>query len=228
MIAPPIYDWRKSLVPTDQTFVAGGQAVSGGLTLGGAAVVNPEPGGRAVLAMAFPALFAADLAQTDASWTISRSQSGAVFRVRLCNSVQLVPTVALDVADTGQTWANGEPWANDENWRANPFALVASAASRGAAQIAVDLSVLGQVLQIGHVIGFFLAGYDFAHIVMDIDYDADDLALVTIQPPLRRPVVEGDLMLFRPSMLVTGRVDGTVVQRRRVSLGAVNLVEALV
>lgn len=202
-IIPAIYDWRSSLVPLHQIYRAGGQERDGGMTLSGAMISNPEPGGRGMLRMIFRPFSLSRAVNADVSWTISRLLNQSVMRVRLRESMQLVCSADLNVTDTGQTWANGQPWANDENWRSNPFALVAAIALAGSETFTVDLSVTGQVLSIGHVIGFFLEGYDFAHIVMDIDYDGANLATVTVSPPLRRSLAANDLMLFRPSMLVT-------------------------
>lgn len=227
---PTIYDWRRSLCPLDQSFRAGGLAIGGGMTLGGASVLHPEPGGRAELTMTFPQIFRPEHA-ADASWTASRIMNGTVWRIPLYGSVQLVSAADLDVPDTGQTWANGAAWANDENWRANPFAYVTAAASKGAASFAVDMSILGDVLKIGHVIGFHLDGYDFAHMVMDIDY-VDGVATVTVEPPLRRAMAIDDYLLFRPVMTATcangAEVLNAVRARRAVSFNGIRFVEALV
>lgn len=200
------------------------------MTLGGASVLHPEPGGRAELVMAF-ATFADAETNLDASWTASRIMNGTVWRIPLYGSVQLVSAADLDVPDTGQTWANGAAWANDENWRANPFAYVTAAASKGAASFAVDMSILGDVLKIGHVIGFHLDGYDFAHMVMDIDY-VDGVATVTVEPPLRRALAIDDYLLFRPVMTATcanaREVAGNFARGRAMTFGTARFVEALV
>lgn len=226
---PAIYDWRTTCAPIDQVFIAGGLSIAGGMTLGGAAVSNPEPGGRAELRLSF-VTFPTVEANLDASWTVSRILSGSVMRIRLWETVQLVPWADLDITDEGQTWANGQPWANDENWRASPYAPVSTAA-KGSETFTVDLSVTGQILKIGHVIGFFLDGYDFAHVVMDIEPDGDD-AIVTVAPPLRRALTSSDRMLFRPAMLVVcqnaAEVAGTFASGRHMQLGAARMVECLV
>lgn len=227
---PVIHDWRPTCAPIDQLFRAGGQAVAGGMTLGGVSVENPEPGGRAELLLNFAA-FVTEETNLDASWTVSRILNGSVMRIRLWNTVQLVSEEALNVPDIGQEWANGQPWANDENWRANPFALVTATALAGASSFTVDMSVIGQVLKVGHVIGFLKDGYDFAHMVLDIEYSSG-VATVTVEPPLRRDLAADDLMLFRPSMLVTCRnareVAGNFARGRTMAFGAARMVEALV
>lgn len=227
---PTVYTWRDTMCPTDQSFRAGGQAIDGGMTLGGALVSNPEPGGRAEILLSFAQAFKPEAA-VDASWTASRIMNGAIFNYRLFGSVQLVPADGLNIVDSGQTWANGAAWANDANWQANPFALVSAAAARGAPEFQVDMSIPGEVLKIGHVVGFYSAGFNFAHMVMDIVY-LGGTATVTIEPPLRRALAVDDLMMFRPAMTVycanPNEVLGRVQQRRAVSFGSIRFVEALV
>lgn len=229
---PTIYDWRDSCAPLDQMFRAGGEAMVGGLTLGGTSVENPEPGGRAELHLQFAA-FTSEQANRDASWLISRILNRNVMRVRLWETVQLVPAADLSPPVTeGVPWGNDQPWANDENWFWNPWVPVNAAAAKGAASFTANLNGLGEVLQIGHVVGFFADGYDFAHVVMDIEYDASDVATVQVSPPLRRALTTDDAMLFRPSMLVTCRnareVAGQFMRGRHTQLNAAQLVEALV
>lgn len=227
---PVIYDWRRSCEPIDTLFSAGGQSIAGGMTLGGASVSNPEPGGRAELVMAF-ATFPDPAQNLDASWTISRIRNSAIMRLQILSSVQLVPWADLDVADTGQTWANGAAWANDAPWRASPFAPIAVAALAGVETVTVDLSILGDIVQIGHVIGFFVDGYDFAHMVMDVEYDAGE-ATLTVSPPLRRGLTTDDRMMFRPKMLGVcvnaAEVAGMFQRGRHVQLQPARFVEALV
>lgn len=227
----PVYTWRASLCCTSALVRAGGDAVIGGLTLGGAAQINPEPGGRATLDLAFPRFWTGAQQNRHVSWTLSRIARGAVFAIRICRSFQMVPQQALTVAETGLTWANGQPWANDENWRANPWVPVVAAAAKGSEVFQADLSTLGQVLQVGHIIGFS-DGHDFTHVVMDVDYDAADIATVTVSPPLRRALATTSVMLFRPTFTgvcaAPDQAAGEQVMRRFQGLAAMTFVEALV
>ena len=91
--SPEIYDWRSTIIPASQVLVAGGQAVQGGFTLGGAVSESPEPGGRAVLSVAFNAM--RTVAELDASWTMSRLMDGSIMRVPIFASPQLVTDVAI-------------------------------------------------------------------------------------------------------------------------------------
>lgn len=229
---PTIYDWRRSLCPTGQVFRGGGQSIEGGMMQGGAMASNPEPGGRGELFMTFPAWRKGRDVTLDISWTLSRITNGCIMRVPLVSSVQLVPWIDLDIDAAGQTWANGEAWAGGALWRASPFAPVAAAADAGAERFVVDLSLLGPVLRIGHVIGFFLEGYDFTHIIMDIDHGDDDAATITISPPLRRNLTASDRMLFRPTILATCRNAAEALietgRRSTLGIGALQMVEALV
>ncbi|WP_226782756.1 hypothetical protein [Oceaniglobus trochenteri] len=202
-IVPRIYTWRRELVPTDQVFMAGGTSVDGGMTLGGALVQSPEPGGRATLIMGFGLL--ARRANLAASWTYSRAMNGAVFSIPIRCTDQLVDRKGLlPPATDGIPWSEGQPWGNGENWGWNPTAPLVASAGRGTVEVVTDLSAYGPVLQVGHVIGFSVDGVDSAHIVMDIDYDGDT-ATIAIQPPLRRAVTEDVRLRFRPSMLATCR-----------------------
>ena len=230
---PAIYDWRVNCAPIDQVFRAGPLQTPGGVTLGGYLASNPEPGGRAELVMEFQN-FATKEANLDASWTISRAMAGAVWRVRLYKNVQLVDAADLvgsDV-DNGIPWSNGEPWANGENWAFAPTAAVASSAAKGAISFTADFGALGQVLNIGHVIGFYINGYNFAHKVMDISYSAANIATVEVMPPLRRTITATDYMLFRPSMLavVQNPADlmGNFRSGRSMTFGTARFLEALV
>ena len=229
---PTIYDWRSSVAPIDQVFRAGGSAVAGGMTLGGASISNPEPGGRGELVMNF-APFATEESNLAASWTISRMMNGAIFRVRLYRTVQLVSETALSTSDTpGNPWSNSEPWSTGENWASDPVAEVAASAAKGASTFTADLSIMGQVLDLGHVVGFFVDGYNFSHVVTDVEYDTDDVATVTITPPLRRALTTSDLMNFRPAMLVTcanpAEVMTNYTSGRHMALSTARFVEALV
>ena len=117
-------------------------------------------------------------------------------------------------------------------WEWNPTANVTATALKGETTVLVDMSTLGEVLLIGHVIGFYEGGYDFAHKVMDISYDAGDIATLTISPPLRRDLTISSEMTFRPKMLVTcsnaREVAGLFQRGRHMAFSAAQFVESLV
>ena len=233
--SPVVYSWRSSLVPLDQTYRAGGQATAGGLTLGGAMISNPEPGGRGELNMAF-STFTSEAQNLDASWTISQILNNAIIRIPIFGyTVQLLSSVAAGgtaTDDMGIPWDNNENWDNGMGWEWNPTVPVTATALKGETSVIVDMSALGEVLGIGHVIGFNEGGYDFAHKVMDISYDAGDIAMLTISPPLRRDLTLSSEMTFRPKMLVTcsnaREVGGLFMRGRHMAFSAANFVEALV
>lgn len=226
---PVIYDWRQLCAPINQVFASGGSAGRGRLTLGGVSVSNPEPGGNATLKMDFNP-FATEAANIDASWTISRIQSGAIMRVPLFCSVQLVSSAGLGAGVGDLPWSNDELWSNDQGWASTPSAPVAAPAQRGSQTCTVDLSDYGQILKIGHVIGFNSGKYSFAHIVMDIDYTGGD-AEISISPPLRRALTTDSYLTFRPKMMVQCRnaeeVAGTFRAGRHVQLNSAEFIEAL-
>ena len=231
---PTIYSWRTSLAPLDQTFRAGGQSIAGGMTIKGVLVENPEPGGRAEMTQQFAA-FVTEQQNIDASWTISRILNHSVMRVPLyAYSVQLVSPVALGGTagnENGIPWDNGSAWDGGSFWDYDPTAPVNTAAAEGAETVLVDMSAFGEVLKIGHVIGFRFGVYDFAHTVMDITYDASDVATLTISPPLRRAITTSDEMTMRPQMMATctnaREVAGMFSRGRHMAFNAANWVEAL-
>ncbi|OWU83805.1 hypothetical protein ATO6_15340 [Oceanicola sp. 22II-s10i] len=228
---PAIYDWRSSLVPNSQVFRAGGQVIPGARTLGGFATDSPEPGGLGELYWDFAPKGSAQ-AMRDISWTASRLMNGAAMRLRLAMSPQLVPATDLNPPLTdGLPWASGAPWANDKNWQWNPWVPAASAAARGAETLTIDMTGLGEVLHLGHLIGLTLGGVDYTHMVMDTDWTGD-LVTVTISPVLRRPVAIGEAVRFRPVMVARcanpAQVLGQFENRRIAVLNAAQFVEALV
>jgi len=229
---PQIYDWRRSCAPINQVIRAAGTSTQGGMTLGGAMVSYPQAGGRLSVHMEF-APFASVAANEDASWTISRIMNGNIMRVPIYNSVQLVPVAELNGAGltNGIPWSNDQPWGSGENWSWSPFVPVAAVALRGAESFAVDMAAVGRVLRIGHVLGFTYGQIDAAHVVMDIEYDAADVATVSIQPSLRRALAVDDQMLFRPRVLATcanaGEVMSTFQSGRHMTFNPAVFIEAL-
>ena len=230
--SPVIYDWRYTVQPMAQVFRAGGTAAKGGMTLGGLSVLSPEPGGRAELQMQFDPL-AIEGSNLDASWLISALCNGQVFRIRLfAPNVQLVAAADLGGNDAGVNWDNDLPWDNGLGWEFDPTAPVSNGGRKGETSLKVNMSAYGQVLKLGHVIGFHIDGLDFAHVVTNISYTAADRATISISPPLRRDVANTDVMLLRPSMTVTcanaREVMGTYRFGTTMALNAARFVEALV
>jgi hypothetical protein len=203
-----IYDWRSTIRPYAEFYNPGGQTDQGGLTLGGFRFEQPEPGGRGALRMQFPH-FHDPQSETDASWTIARIRNGAVMRIRMSATSQLVSAEDLGGSDDGLPWSGGLLWANGEPWEWSPRALVSTDALRGAVQFSADLSDFGRVVRIGHVIGLQSGNLDFAHEVMDVSYDEADVATFTVSPPLRRAVTAGDDLLFRPRIMAVCRNPGS-------------------
>jgi hypothetical protein len=202
--SPTIYDWRYTVQPVQQLFRAGGVALDGGMTVGGIGVESPEPWGRAELLMEFDRIASA-AANLDVSWLASRMMNGAVFRIRLFYpTVQLVSDSALGGStELGVNWSNSLPFSDSMAWAFDPQAGIVGTAAKGAASFVVNMAPLGRVLKVGHVIGFHIDGYDFAHVVTDISYSATDRATVEIQPPLRRALAATDVMKLRPIATVT-------------------------
>jgi hypothetical protein len=178
--------------------------------------------------------FATEQANLDASWTISRILNGNVMRIGLYSTVQLVAASAITAADVdnGIPWSNSQPWGNGENWAWSPSSPIAAAALKGASTFTADLADVGEILKIGHVIGFYVDGFSFAHMVMDIAYDTSDVATVTVEPPLRRSLTTSDTMLYRPMVMVTCRnareVMSNFTSGRHMSFNSARFAEAIV
>lgn len=230
---PTIYDWRYTVVPMSQVFLAGGTATAGGMTLGGASVENPEPGGRAELRLEI-ARIANEDANLDASWLASRLMNGNIFRVKLfAPSVQLLSDADLGGStETGVLWDNDLGWSGGQPWAFNPSSAITFGGQAGETTFRYNDSAYGRILKVGHVIGFHVDGYDFAHKVVDISYPSANRTEVTIEPPLRRRITTADRVLFRPSMLATcvnaREAVGNFLYGRAMTFGPLRLVEALV
>jgi hypothetical protein len=155
-------------------------------------------------------------------------------RIGLYNTVQLVKASSITAADVdnGIPWANSQPWATDENWAWGPSSPIAAAALKGASTFTANLADVGEILKIGHVIGFYVDGFSFAHMVMDIAYDAADVATVTVEPPLRRALTTSNTMLYRPTAMVTCRnareVMSNFTSGRHMAFNSARFAEAIV
>jgi hypothetical protein len=136
--SPTVYDWRYTVQPFKQVFFAGGMALDGGMTLGGAAVESPEPGGRGELRLEFGQIANTD-ANLDASWLASRIMNGSVFRLKLFYpTVQLVPDSDLGGStESGVLWDNDLGWAGGP-WAFNPQAGLIGVALKGASTVRVN------------------------------------------------------------------------------------------
>lgn len=173
-----------------QIFYVPGLAFSGGFTTGGIRISSPSPGGFGFLDIQ-PALQIREWDYPLSSWLMSKT-NGEILRVRLaptpqiCNGLQLRTSNIL--WDTDLLWSNFQPWANDLT------AMFSANALEGSTSVQIDMSNLGQLLQVGHVIGHQFSTY----IIDEITYDAYDSATVVVKPPLRRDIADGDFVNFRP------------------------------
>lgn len=231
---PIIYDWPLLAEPVNQVFLAGGTSVDGGMTIGGASVSNPEPGGRAELRFEF-AQYASEDANLAASLVMSRIMNNAVMRIKLFSpSIQLLSDTDLGInTATGVLWSNGLGWSQAP-WAADPSRpIMGGGAAKGATTFAVNLVGFLNLIKVGHVVGFHLEGYDFAHKVINVAYNASgNRADCTVSPPLRRAIKNTDRVQFRPAMLVTcvnaREVAASYRLGRTIAMNAARFVEALV
>lgn len=228
-----VYDWPASVAPAESLFHAPGAAIEGAYTGGGAVSLSPEPGGRAFIEMRFSHL-KTHRDMRLASWLISMVANGTVWRVPLYNSPQLVPLADLgvDASVTEVPWealdGSDVLWDGGVGWGVDVEAPAAASALAGSAAFTLNLANCNQALLPGHAIGHDNRAYK----VMGIVYDDDELASVTVSPPLRTPIVAGDRITLRPSML--GRVRDVSMFRAlfeyglNLRPGGITFVEALV
>ena len=229
-----IYDWPSAVKPTEQLFFSGGQLVEGGFTSGGARMMYPEPGGRSVLELTF------DYQQNYnpdpiVSWLITMIRNGNIFRVPIRYSPQLVRRDNLMIDDTlelsGLPWSEAGqtvegPWSNDQNWLYSPAIEASATALEGSLTFQVDFTELGNILQLGHLIGHL----DYTYLVEDIEY-VGSIATITVNTPLRKNIAQGDFITFRPKMLCVARnpdnLRGTYNAADLIKLGSLELLEVI-
>jgi len=149
-----------------------GFAFEGGLTVGGARISSPEPGGRAVLEMQL-SLATKERTAPEVSWLMSMT-NGHIFKVLLKRTPQLV-ALPNEVSTT---------------MTANAAAL------EGAAILTVNTGAFGTILKRGHVIGHD----NYSYVIYDVSY-AGAIATVKLSPALRKPVASGATIRLRPYFL---------------------------
>ena len=187
-----VYDFPSFRI-SEQLFHVPGAAFDGGHTSGGARILSPEPGGYGFLEIR-PSLQVNEWQNPLSSWLMSKI-NGEVFKVRLAPTPQVVGSSVnqAGVPWDAQTIYPESPWSNHQNWQGDVAAFFTEEALEGTTTAVVDLSVVGQSLQPGHVIGHLATTY----IVDEIEYDGN-LATITVKPPWRAKISEGDNAYLRP------------------------------
>jgi hypothetical protein len=175
-----------------QLFFVPGSSFDGGLTSGGARISLPEPGGFSALDLQ-PSLQVNEWDFPLSSWIMSKG-NGQVFRVRLAPTPQVCMARKPNVPWGAETIYPDSPWSNLQNW-SNDFILrYAVAAQEGDNTLVINMSSVGRVLQIGHVIGH----KNNTYLVDNIVYDDAHVATITVIPPIRQTVSVNDTAYFRP------------------------------
>lgn len=178
-----------------QLFHVPGAVFDGGLTSGGARIVSPEPGGRSVLEMKL----AYQIGEWDipfSSWLMSKI-AGAIFRVQLINTPQVVLPSAYGGTNTPVPWDGDISWNNSQNWAGDGFYLETTIASlEGSTQLTIDTLAYGEILRHGHVIG----NGNNCYIIDDIEY-VGSIATITVSPPLRNDIAIGGMIYTKPYFL---------------------------
>lgn len=235
-ITPTIHNWPDTVVPKNQVFYAPGQGFSGAYTAGGANALSPEPGGVSFLEMDFNYADTTNNARI-ISWLMSRVANGAVFRVPIRDSLQVLQPsdIGVTVPDSYETvgipwdqsgsdllWDQDIGWAYEMNVKATAHYL------EGVTSITLDLANFNRKLLPGHLFGHKGRAYK----VMSIEYDDNDVATLTFNPPLRTEMKPYDDAPLRPTMI--GKVQDPASFRAKFEYGAyvkpgpIKFVEALV
>lgn len=228
-----VYDWPP-LIRSRQFFHSGGQAYEGGFTSGGARVLTPEPGGRGILNIEFNLQLRDMKANPIVSWVGTMIANGNIFRIPIGCTPQLVKLTDLgvEVVADGLPWASDGmlpegPWDNGQNWAFDVGAGAASTALAGTTILEIDMGELLPGLRHGHLIGH----EDVTYLVEDIAYDGS-VATIAVNPPLRKPVSQGEFITFRPKMLGIARnpeaFRSLYEPSNLIRLGSVEFVEALI
>lgn len=228
-----VYDWPP-LIRSRQFFHAGGQAFEGGFTSGGARVMTPEPGGRGILNIEFNLQLRDMKANPIVSWIGTMIANGNIFRIPIGCTPQLVKALDLGLSVGGDElpWAADgmmpeAPWDNGQNWAFDILADAASTALAGTTTLKLDMGDLLPGLRHGHLIGH----EDVTYLIEDIEYEGS-IATITVNPPLRKNVSQGDVITFRPKMLGIARnpeaFRSLYEPSNLIRLGSVEFVEALI
>jgi len=198
-ISYKIWDFPQ-LAVSGQLFRAAGQAFDGGFTSGGARVSSAEPGGRAFLEVQL-SLQVQEWSYPFVSWLMSKV-NGDIFSVKLAKTPQVLSNANLGIMSDTVPWAplgnnSPDPWNNNQFWSNDGVGFpVLINALEGTTIVRLNVDGVGPVIRHGHVIGFGRSSY----MVDDIEYDGD-VAIVTVNPPLRRNITPIDFALTRPTFL---------------------------
>jgi hypothetical protein len=172
-----------------QLFHVPGASVDGGITSGGARIRSPEPGGFSMLEIQ-PSLQPDEWSYPLSSWLMSKT-NGEILRVRLAPTPQVAG--ARNII-TSVPWDSEQPWSNQQNWAGDVSLSYATTALYGTTTVKIDMLNVGEILQVGHVLGH---AYD-TYMVDEIEYDENSVATMTVKPPLRRNITAGDDAFPRP------------------------------
>lgn len=196
-ISPTVRDFP-SIPVSKQLFYVPGGALQGGLTSGGAQIITPEPGGFGVLEIQ-PSLQVGEWQSPFSSWLMSQG-NGQILRVQLTRTPQLLTSKSLNPLPTyAPTYSMHKAYStpivvNDLVARFTTIAL------EGSTQVVINMAGIGNRLREGHVIGH----ENNTYIVDQIEYDANNVATVIINPPLRKDIAVSDFVHFRPYFI--GRI----------------------
>ena len=198
-IAQKIWDFPD--VPVQhQLFHVPGSAFDGGITSGGARILSPEPGGYSVLEMQV-AFNPNEWNFPFSSWLMSKT-NGEIFRVKLTKTPQLARlnfdtniNGSVSPPEINSPWDNIQNWDNDQPWTLEGGVVASAEISLiGSTKIRVNSTEIGQDLKYGHVVGVG----DATYLVDEIEHE-DELAVLTIRPPLRKSIFKGEMIFIEVS-----------------------------
>lgn len=184
---------------TEQGFYVGGEAISGGLTSGGARILSPEPGGFATLDYT-PSLITTEWQSPLMSWVMS-NVDGVVFRVRLAATPQILTGVDPWVNHpNGTPWDTDTPWNDGTNWRDDFVGLYTQPSLKSSNVLTFTVPTgVERSVEKGIVIGH----KNRAYLIQSFEKINDTTIRAVVKPPLREPVAINDIVYFRPFFLGT-------------------------
>lgn len=177
-----------------QLFHVPGAAVDGGFTSGGARIVSPEPGGFAILEMQ-PSVQVNEWQTPWASWLMSKI-NGQIFRIQLTKTPQLVSARTL-VEPSEDAYPRDDRMWHAPTIKGDLKTRFVNDAAEGSNIVVIDMTMIGSILKVGHLIG----RADNTYLIDEISYDALGHATAVVTPPLRKAVAANDTCLFSPFFL---------------------------
>lgn len=168
----------------------------GGFTLGGVRSESPDPSGIAVLKIT-PSLIKTERDDPMGSWLLS-NLSGEVFIIKILgHSPQIISKPQEQLWANDQSWSNGQPWKMEE--------VTTASVDREVSENTLFVNTFfdSSRLKMGNIIGHEYNTY----FIDEVEVQDNGATKLTIKPPLRKPVNQGDTLFLAPWF--TGTVENS-------------------